>query len=224
MKGEDFVEKIWRTHSSNRKIDIVFFNEELKNVDFMLILQNPGNCGKEKEKIESALKNKNRSEFIEANLFGMRNWIKEKNSTFWTEFISLFNKILKENLSFDNIFNKIYLTDAIKIRGKTEDINKYIANSSNLIKMEIEHVSPKLIFTISSRSWEMLQKIYNDMFENLDDDDKKIIRAHGKLFKIKNGPYIIPLAHFSGRNNFLRTSYFDYLQKGLNKYKKIIHP
>ncbi len=244
MKGKDIVEKVRKIFNLDKSDRYGFaiyvgFNENIKKRDFMMILQNPGSPGKKEEK---EIKNStNDKKALDLNIKYMKEWIERKNNWFWSGnkersssgFIEILRKLLDvEELNKQEILNYVYLTDIVKKRGETEEIDKIIkekgkkerkqkAESHKLIKKEIKIVKPKLIFVIGTRAWESIKEIYGLEPKQSCKKEEKVTKAHGYLFKIKNGPYVIPLAHFSGRNNYLRESYLDYLEEGVNKYNAI---
>jgi len=241
MDIEEFIRQIKGIFDirSNDRYSFAIYSKKIEPRDFMIIMQNPGDP--DKDEIKAIKKSESDLEAIEENIKAMKKWIEnKKNKEFWDSFISNLNKIQElQDLKKDNILDYFHITDLIKKRAYThkvdekkgyeesvEDILKNQAKrkeSYELLENEIKEVNPKLIFAISTRTWDNLKEIYKDKIIAVKNNklNCKVTRAHGYLFKVgKEGPYIIPLAHFSGQNNFLRDSYFKYLKEGINRFIK----
>ena len=199
-----------------------------KRQPYMFIMQNPGMGRKKdyKKEIDDIKNAKGGLEKVNQFKRYLIVWLK-KNSNFMTNFLNLLKKY--QLITFDDVnayiedrfLKDFYVTDLVKCRADTNwlgtnrkrgEIDPSVC-FNKFLKEEITKVKPKLIFLFSSRAWDVFKKIYNLSTE-------KLKNAHGNLFKIKDGAYIIPLAHFSQRqfNNYLRDSYFDYLEEGIKAY------
>jgi uracil-DNA glycosylase len=209
------------------KQKVLYFTNENPKIAF--VMQNPGSEGKqEKEDI----KGKTNSEMVYVWRKYLKKWIRRNNNFFDPFFqrlseYKLINYKDFETFLTNQIFNEIYITDAIKCRVKTEELrSENFDNCSGFLLQELRAANQlNLIFAFGARTWDWFLKKYAPQIinDNVDIANKKVTNAHGYLFKmnIDNQNYfIIPLLHMSPRivNNILRNSYFDYLEDGLREY------
>lgn len=215
-----------------KKLSYTFYPPRSKNPEFMLILQNPGKYKKdnksdkdEKNEIKAVFRYPEKlSEFFN---IALEDWLFKKNETFMLRFLEIINNSRKSKITEKNFLEYMYFTDLVKYRAGTEDIKigkKENAEASfdEFIKAEIEELKPKLIFTFSTRTWEIIKRKMNPKLVNKNikySNLSAVTNAHGFLYKSQNSDiYIIPLVHFSRRNFFLRNSYFDYMKEGVDTY------
>ena len=192
-------------------------------------MQNPNEGkGVNEEKENAPLREATENNVIDIHKEHLFVWLK-KNKSFLNKFIKKLNEYKLINYSEKDVNFKTRLledflfTDVVKCRSRTENLNDHHIKTcgTTYLKNELEKFGKnKLIFVFSSRSWEFIHENYlND--EPSYKDNNKISQEHGKLFFSKTmNSCFIPLAHFSQRefNNYLRNSYFDYLEEGLKNY------
>jgi hypothetical protein len=208
-----------------------FSDEHAKSAKFMIVLQNPGeiNRKKNREVYSKLLKVSEDESFIKIQREELLKYMHD-NQHFFPRFIALLKKsnlisysYKKDDPGFDYIFLKDFIvSDAVKCRATTENIKEsYIIECTNkYLFKEIElYGQNKLIFVFSTRAW---RAVYCKFF-NPENNNDKVAKVHGRLFYhpgLKS--YFIPLAHFSKNsfNHMLRNSYLDYLEEGLSEYKE----
>jgi hypothetical protein len=121
-------------------------------------------------------------------------------------------------------FSDFLFMDLVKCRADTDEIKDVHIDTctQNYLYNELAmYGKNKLIFAFSSRTWE---QICSEFIQELKPQERKVSNVHGRLYRSDTLPaYFIPLAHFSQRqyNNYLRNSYFDYLEEGIKKYSAI---
>lgn len=207
-----------------RYTNFAYYNSNLSNKRFMIILQNPGYI-KETDQEKIDLNNCHNDEnFIHICQKGLRDWIKSKNTFFWEKLVEQMQTI-DGNMNKENILDSFLITDVNKERKKSKiHIKNKKRFDEEILKKEIEIIGPKLILVFGSIAWRSIQKIYMKDLISFEKDIKikSVSQNHGYLFKLKNlGVYIIPLLHFSEqvRNSCPRESCFDYMKDGFNKFK-----
>lgn len=211
-----------------------YYDWRADNPDYMFLVQNPGlfkmnrHGGEEVDKLKEA----DALEAIEISKEYSRKWLKGTNRVFSERFFDILRKNdlieyqdWKEYLE-SQFFDDFILTDVIKYRVSTEDIESEHAEASfeETLEDELKDTDPEVVFCFSSRAWKALYRNMNLELEQDEELEKpeKVTKAHGMLFRAKDfGSYIIPLSHFSGQNNFLRDAYYRYLDEGLEKYRKL---
>lgn len=200
-----------------------FIQEPVENKwSFMIILQNPGKGDQLKKDCP----------FDEA---GIKEWFMEKDKK--TTFEDIFKTLIKyegikEKIKYrdnykdyieNDFLDDFYVTDLIHIRCTTGTMDKIMKKQgekwAGLLKEEIIKVSPEYIISFGSRTWEALKEIFKDDLVN----KSKVTKEHGNVFPITKEiqTNIIPLAFIPGTSQYLRTSYIDYLEQGLQKHLKI---
>lgn len=208
------------------------------NPEYMFLIQNPGKIKKwhlDIEGIKKALKSdKTYHETIKIYRTYLNKWLLEDNKKFQKNFFQLLNSkglIHNKKKYFDydsktikeEFFKKFYVTDLVKYRVKTEDIEDKVDGNADVsykkfLRSEIDWFKPKIIFLFGSRCWKILER-HRDLkliTSNQIRNRKNITDVHGHVFEYEFG-YVIPLAHFSGQNQFLRSSYINYLEKELER-------
>lgn len=220
-----------------RKNDYCFYGLN-SGQKYIMILQNPGTGIK-----------KNNTEYFEINNAGsdrekieimrkyLSKWMLSQSKPFFERFFStLKDHKLIDFSNFKNYINSkqylddFYFTDAVKCRAKTEVLAKeYFENCFDYLKYELEMINPDLIFSFGSRTWEIVKKkLFPETIKTKPiDKNSGVTKAHGYLFRIsidsEKQTHLMPLAHMSPRqvNNYLRDSYFDYLNEGLEVYRSL---
>jgi uracil-DNA glycosylase len=123
----------------------------------------------------------------------------------------------------DEFYSDFVLTDVVKYRVSTSEIDgsrggNAEASYETFLNSELDALDPDLIFSFGSRCWQVLYR--NLDLEPVDPEDvltDTVTNSHGYAFEYDDG-YVIPLTHFSGRNTFLRNSYYEYLQSGIESF------
>ena len=162
----------------------------------------------------------------------LKDWLWRRNGKFSENFFPLLSEhglIEYESLEHyleGGFYADFALTDVVKYRVRTSAIDGGRGGNAEVsyedfLAPELEALDPDLIFSFGSRCWRVL-------YRNLDvtpvDGDEaltnSVTNAHGYAFQYDGG-YIIPLTHFSGRNTFLRNSYYEYLSEGLDSFASV---
>ncbi|MBI4316448.1 MAG: hypothetical protein HY679_10960 [Chloroflexi bacterium] len=213
-----------------------YSHEDAKKSKFVMVMQNPGLPRQWRESDEyEQMSMANKNSFVGLMQKYLIQWLTDNR-----RFAEGFFKALSENklIHYGNLeeylekqfLSDFLVTDLVKCRAETEKLKKeHIKTCAELyLSRELQNYGRgKLIFAISSRTWEFLGTEFNAKQVRLrfvgeaHDDDQKVAKAHGKLFRSEAlNSYFIPLAHFSQRqfNNYLRDSYFEYLKDGLKEY------
>lgn len=172
-------------------------------------------------------------EFIRYNRNSLFDWLNGKNKPFLEPFLQRLkaNKLISYDSSDSELRKRLLedflFTDLVKCRAKTSQINADKDKCyTTYLKSEIEEFGrSKLIFIISSRSWHTIftSMILKQVSKGVSTDKTNLANVHGKLFRCDElDSYIIPLVHFSQTQfyNYLRNSYFDYLNEGLQDFIK----
>ncbi|OKY77098.1 MAG: hypothetical protein BTN85_2191 [Candidatus Methanohalarchaeum thermophilum] len=156
------------------------------------------------------------------------------------------------NTKHSCFFKDLYVTDTISYRIKGGDILVDMKKEGlNIFLEEIAHIKPEIIFVFGGKAWESITRLNErdsinlELVEKGKDDgnemseDDGITDVHGSSWKLdfSNKPdlemeltdqelpkkvHIIPLAHMSRTKMYIKDSYFDYLEKGLESYDKLL--
>ena len=149
---------------------------------------------------------------------------------------------LNERFLNNEIFNDFYFSDIIKYRSKyfkdrSINVNKNLLTKSVVsFREEISILSNiQLIFIFGNVAFKNLIKdniinIVKDKNNIIDTNRSNMIsELHGSLhiwkFSETREIYVIPLIHMSPRsfNVTIRDTYFEYLKKGLTKYREMVN-
>lgn len=195
-------------------IEFGIYEKDFSKKKLMFIMQNPGKYNENKEQKHNFDKINNNSEFIKISRIALKDWLEGRNISFWDKF----KKIVPAK---KDLFQELYFTDLIKLRGNTGDfdprnkkteksrfeekpLKEFMNLSKEILITEIELCKPKLIFAISTRTWDFFRTQYKNELKRLttkkySDKNKieNVSKEHGHLFQIKKSLYVIPLAHFS---------------------------
>jgi len=213
-----------------------YSHEDAKKSKFVIVMQNPGLPQQWRESDEyKDMSKANKNNFVAHMQTHLIDWLKVNR-----RFAEGFFKALSENklIHYGNLeeylekqfLSDFLVTDLVKCRAETKTLKEeHIKTCAKFyLSKEIQSYGRgKLIFAISSRTWEFLRTKFNAkqvrprFVGEAHDDDQTVAKAHGKLFRSEAlNSYFIPLAHFSQRqfNNYLRDSYFEYLKDGLKEY------
>ena len=218
--------------SEFHSVTFYYTEANAKSCRYIMILQNPGIPKNWKKRNEyKALLNTNRSKFIDISQEYLYEWLYKKNYNFSEKFFSA----LKRNnlINYNDLelylkgqfFSDFLFMDLVKCRADTAEIRDLHIDTctENYLQKEIEvYGKNKLIFAFSSRTWEHISYKF---IRGLKPEERKVSNVHGLLFRSDTLPaHFIPLAHFSQRqyNNYLRNSYFEYLDEGLKKYSALV--
>lgn len=164
---------------------------------------------------------------VRVNQGYLEDWLWRRNQRFSEGFFP----VLSDHglISYDSLkgylrgdfFDDFVLTDVVKYRVSTGEIDGGVKGNAEVsydeyLYPELEALDPDLIFSFGSRCWKVLLR-------NLDLDavgdgelTDTVTNAHGHAFRSDDW-YVIPLTHFSGRNTFLRDSYYEYLSEGIEQ-------
>src|SRR3989344_4998670 len=174
-------------NESDDKTKYTYYNLDLSHKDFMIIIQNPG-AGKKKNRERFELANcKDDEEFIRCCRKWLQIWIEEQgNKDFWSQLIKDV-QLINKNIRKDNILDYFAISDIIKRRGKTGDVEDF---EKDILKKEIELIKPILILAISSRTWNSIKNIFDGDIIKVDNKENininSVSKEHGFLFKLKH--------------------------------------
>lgn len=201
-----------------------------KNIPpYMLLMQNPGmqkDSTALKKDLDEVSKHNSLQDKVEEMRKQLLKWLFEDNKTFMRKFLEnlKMHSLLDEKIGewFNDpskryeFFKHFHVTDLVKCRAHTSNLKRPLIEVcfKNYLQKEIVTLKPKLIFAFSSRTWIALKE-----WGNIEVEDN-LMEAHGKVFTTKQDVSIIPLAHFSRMNLYLRNSYFHYLENGLKEYMR----
>ena len=213
---------------------------------FLFIMQNPGMTKDFSKKEATELENAGDTELLSTHQKLLCGYLKKENKIFAKCFFEMLNKHslinfgtgIWEDYISNEFLSDFIVTDLVKCRAKTSTLDE-VKNVCKVcydtyLKGELSNQAKnKLVFCFSSRTW---KTIYNDLKPKMISQSMKrfgksinperVAHVHGSLFYSKKLEcYLIPLAHFSQTqfNNYLRESYFEYLERGLEEYKKCQH-
>jgi hypothetical protein len=219
-----------KRHNEYHRFTFYYKQENVSKAKFLIIMQNPGfPKNKWYDGEYDDLLRANDNNVIDLHRKWLLVWLRKINPHFFTEFIKVLRSynLINYDLTNDDIFDNSFLsdfifTDLVKCRSTTADIDSFSIDCfNNYLKEELEMIGKnKLIFTFSTRTWEIIYKNYiGEDYSN----DKKVTKVHGKVFySAKLNSHFIPLVHFSQTqfNNYLRNSYFYYFSEGIEEYKR----
>lgn len=207
--------------------------------EYIFLIQNPGTLQKARhfgEEVDKLRKSSTPIERVRINREYFKRWLLEKNKNFSEKFLDTLeeNNLISPELEWEeyigegDFFRDFYATDLVKYRVKTGKIKPKKGENAesafdNHLKEEILALRPKLVFVFGSRSWRIIKRKMKPVSveEEIEENEDAVTKIHGHLFESKEilETYLIPLAHFSQRNHFLRNSYFEYLKEGVSKFK-----
>jgi uracil-DNA glycosylase len=234
---------------NNQFLHKTFYFRKGTNPKYCILMEKPGKYLKnenEKEELEKLISvNTPIGNYLDIYIKYLIKWILHDN-TKKPFFEPFFEKVLQKNLNSNfnktflnnNILKDFYFSDIIKYRSKYVKDNKIKVNkdSVNLFRKEIIILSNiQLIFIFGNVAFKNLIKYKTKYIKivkvennNIDSNrDDMISELHGSLYTWNLSDtrkvFIIPLIHMSPRsfNVTIRDTYFDYLNKGLTKYRKI---
>jgi hypothetical protein len=227
-----------KQHSRYCSFGLYYSDQQAQSSKFVFLTQNPG--------VESSgsahyreLERPPDGDYIPIMQQHYVNWLTKANSAFSRGF---FEALRTQNLIDDytdlqeycreRFFSDFLVTDLVKCRASTTRIrDDHIKKCTEVyLSEELERYgSGKLIFAFSTRTWRYLY--HHPRFKPYLVDAQatspgakhkdKVSKVHGMLFRSDAlNAWFIPLAHFSQRqyNNYLRDSYFSYLEGGLTMY------
>lgn len=207
--------------------------------DYVFLIQNPGPLQRDRHFGDEIYDLKESSSLIKrarVNREYFKAWLLRKNEAFSKNFLTKLkdHKLIEfgqwdKYIKNGDFFKDFYATDVVKYRTDTSEIDEKKGENAEVsfdefLKEELSYIEPKLIFVFGRRAWNILRRkmdaVVEDEGKTIEGSQDAITDVHGYLFKSEKilETYILPLAHFSGRNNFLRDSYFQYLDKGLSNY------
>lgn len=214
--------------------------EAADDPQYMFLVQNPGELVSARhlddeaaELVAAVTSDTPYRDQVRVNRGYLKDWLWRRNRRFAGNF---FPRLDAHNLIDidgvepyldDGFYNDFVLTDLVKYRVATKHIDadpggNAEASFDAFLQPELDALDPDLVFCFGSRCWKVL-------YRNLDVTPVKapetrltdtVTNAHGYLFRTDD-TYIIPLTHFSGRNSFLRDSYYDYLDDGLASFAEV---
>lgn len=207
-----------------------YHNWETESPKFGFFLQNPGTL-KARHEGRDLLEASEPLEYVDVYQRYAAEWFINKNEHFAGRFFPFLDELglidVHDWKSYvqDSFFDDFYMTDLVKYRVTTGDIQDQhrIESFDEQMKHELEEIDVRLVFAFSSRLWKTL-------YENISLDPisegvpltRSVSECHGFLYKAGNplNCYVIPLSHYSRQiyGHYLRDSYFDYLKDGLTDY------
>ena len=114
-------------------------------------------------------------------------------------------------------------------KGERLSLRNFTNKERILFLTEINKVKPALIICFGWVALDYFKEKYFGKIKRISIDNDRtainiISKEHGHLFKIKEGPYLIPLMHYSkkGRRILPTDEYLKRFRKGLKQYDKEI--
>jgi hypothetical protein len=90
---------------------------------------------------------------------------------------------------------------------------------TKLLLDEIKDVEPQYILSLGSPAWESFR---DNLLDDKSVSKKPVTQVHGLRFEIGDtGIMYVPLAFFPGTSQYLRDSYFEYFESGINPIKEM---
>lgn len=214
--------------------------ENDEDPDYVFLVQNPGRLITERhldheaeELIEAIQSNDPYISQVRKNREYLYDWLWSRNSKFSEGFFStledygLIEIESVEKYLEGEFYSDFVLTDLVKYRVQTGEISGNIGGNAELsfqeyLLPELKAYDPELVFLFGSRNWKTF--LGNMDLEPVTGSDGILVdtisNTHGHLYEAE-GMHFLPLNHFSGRNTFLRNSYFDYMEDGLKAFSKV---
>ena len=235
---------------NNKFLQKTFYFKKGTNPKYCVLMEKPGKyINNEEEELRGLKSNENNIEScLNIYIRYLIEWIlsDKGRKPFFKPFFEIvlqkkINSDFKEKFLNDDILNDFYFSDIDKFRP--EYINKYQEkkqiknkNEINSFREEIDILCDvELIFVFGNIAFKNLIKYITEDINFVVDKNNSIdnnrcdmiTELHGSLyrwiFSETREIFIIPLIHMSSKSFkvSIRDTYFDYLKKGLTKYRKI---
>lgn len=220
------------------KFSYTFYHdwERDESPQFVFLVQNPGtlvnrrHLDDEADELLGAVDAENPyRKQVRINRGYLKDWLLRRNRKFSVNFFPLLRE--RGLIEFDSLeqyleggfYADFVLTDLVKYRVSTSAIegnrggNAEVSYRTFLVP-ELDALNPDLIFSFGSRCWQVFYRKQNlEPIQTEAELTNSVTDAHGYAFQFDDG-CVIPLTHFSGRNTFLRNSYYDYLEDGIRSF------
>lgn len=207
-----------------------YHNWETESPKFGFFLQNPGTL-KPRHEGKDLLEASEPLDYVEVYQRYAAEWFVKKNEHFAGRFFPLLDHhglIDVDNWKTyvqDGFFDDFYMTDLVKYRVTTGDIEDQHRTESyeEQLKHELEAIDLELVFAFSSRLWKTLhEEVPLEPIIDEAPESDSVSKCHGYLYQAGDplNCHVIPLSHYSRQiyGHYLRDSYFDYLQEGISNY------
>lgn len=206
-----------------------YYNDKIDQ-RFMLILQNPGTTPEKDKELKGSTSIKDK--FLIWRKF-FKQWSLDSRMIRFQKILQLMKKYrlinfpsLDDYINSEQLFDDFYFTDVIKCYGtKEEGLDARFEPCVNyFLKKELEIFASgpqfprKLIIAVGNYAFNALLK-FKQVPKSI-----SVTQQHGYLFTITIGGnilYFIPIAHFARRQVYLRNSYFEYFEQGIQKFLEL---